>query len=195
MSSEGSAVVRLESAQAVVRDHFLGWQCRLRQLAVRQDEGRPSEGMRPVVALGEQPLARIVVLINKRPEVSATAEFRHMVRRTHDPKDRRDAALKFLASTYYQHPGEFSDRPTALFGPGSALAERLLAAGRCRLVFEQFRQRYDIPVAIERLSKGHPDHEATLWHNSLFNPAIPAEAAVLAFTPDWAAAEADPPAF
>ncbi len=31
----GATVVRLEAAQAALRDRFLGWQCRLRQMAVR----------------------------------------------------------------------------------------------------------------------------------------------------------------
>ena len=30
-----------------IRDHFLGWQCRIRQIAMRQEGGRPSPGMRP----------------------------------------------------------------------------------------------------------------------------------------------------
>jgi len=33
-----------------LRDQFVGWQCRLRQLAVRQDGGRPSAGMKPRVS-------------------------------------------------------------------------------------------------------------------------------------------------
>ena len=32
-----------------LRDHFLAWQCRIRQIAMRQDGGRPSPGMRPRV--------------------------------------------------------------------------------------------------------------------------------------------------
>ncbi|MCH7795324.1 MAG: hypothetical protein IH900_09330, partial [Proteobacteria bacterium] len=46
-------VVRPEAAQAALRDHFLGWQCRLRQMAVRQAGGRPTSGMRPEVRLAE----------------------------------------------------------------------------------------------------------------------------------------------
>ena len=51
MSEQTSAeIVRLPPAQAVIRDHFLGWQCRVRQLAMRQAGGRPTSGMRPEVA-------------------------------------------------------------------------------------------------------------------------------------------------
>jgi hypothetical protein len=31
--------------------------------------------------------------------------------------------------------------------------------------------------------------EAALWHNRLFNPALPDQATVLLFAPKWAAAE------
>jgi hypothetical protein len=41
------------TAEAALRDHFLGWQCRIRQYAVRHGGGRPSSGMRPSVSLWE----------------------------------------------------------------------------------------------------------------------------------------------
>ena len=49
--TESGQVVRLEAAEAALRDHFLGWQCRLRQLAVREAGGRPTSGMRPELRL------------------------------------------------------------------------------------------------------------------------------------------------
>ena len=33
-----------------LQQRFLGWQCRLRQIAMRQGEGQPSDGMQPRVA-------------------------------------------------------------------------------------------------------------------------------------------------
>ncbi len=44
----GGTLVRLEAVQAALRDHFLGWQCRLRQMAVRDAGGRPTSGLRPL---------------------------------------------------------------------------------------------------------------------------------------------------
>ncbi len=35
------------SAEYEIRDNFLGWQCRIRQHAMRRDGGRPCAGMRP----------------------------------------------------------------------------------------------------------------------------------------------------
>ena len=196
MSEETSAeVVRLDPARKALRDHFLGWQCRLRQYAIRQAGGRPTTGMRPHVVLGEdgEDLGPITVLIVKRDPHEVTAQFRHMVRKTHDPAQRYDSAIKFLAAAYYQRPREFSDRMTALFGAGSALADRLIAEGRCRLDFEQYSQRYAIPCELRSLAEDDPLFQATYWHNGLFNPALPGAVRVLAFTPDWATADADPP--
>ena len=186
-------IVRLDPAQEVFRDHFLGWQCRIRQYAVRSAGGRPTAGMRPRVLVGDDDLGPITVLIVKRDPAETTAQFRHMVRKTHDPAERYQGALKVLAAAYYQRPREFSDEMTALFGTGSALAERLLAAGRCRLDFAQYTQRYTIPCGLRTLPEGDPAYQATYWHNGLFNAALPGEVRVLAFTPDWAAADADPP--
>ncbi len=190
----GATVVRLEAAQAALRDRFLGWQCRLRQMAVRQAGGRPTSGMRPEVRLAEAdtPLGAITTLIVRREPREATAQFRHLVRKTQDPAERYDAALKTLAAAYYQRPQEFSDELTALFGPAPGLADQLLAAGRCVLDFEQYSQRYRLPCAARNLAEDEPAFQAPYWHNALFNPALPGGLRVLGFQPDWARAEAEP---
>jgi hypothetical protein len=187
-------VVRLEAAQAALRDHFLGWQCRLRQMAVRHAGGRPTSGMRPDLRLegAEQALGPITVLILRKDPREATAQFRHLVRKTQDPAERHDAALKTLAAAYYQRPREFSDELTALFGPASDIADRLLESGRCVLEFEQYSQRYRLPCAARGLAEDDPAYQATYWHNALFNPALPGGVRVLGFRPEWARAEADP---
>jgi len=187
-----SDVVRLAAAQAALRDHFLGWQCRIRQLAVRQADGRPTTGMSPRLLLDDAEAGRIVVLIVK-PDPDVTAQFRYMVRKTHDPAERRDGALKYLAAAYYQRPQEFSDELTALFGPASEAADRLVSDARCRLQFEQYRQRYDLPCAARALTEDDPAYQATYWHNALFNPALPPGVRIIGLQPDWARAEADPP--
>ncbi len=51
-----------------------------------------------------------------------------------------------------------------------------------------------IPCAVHDLEENDPAWQATFWHNTMFNPNIPGGIRILAFTPDWAAAEADPPA-
>ncbi len=190
----GGMAVRLEAVQAALRDHFLGWQCRLRQMAVRRAGGRPTSGMRPEVRLegAAEALGRITLLILPKAPEQATAEFRHMVRKTQDPAERHDAALGKLAAAYYQRPQEFSDELTALFGPASDIAGRLLTAGRCVLAFDQYSQRYRLPCAVRGLAEDDPAYQATYWHNALFNPTLPGGVRVLAFQPDWTRAEAEP---
>ena len=193
--SEQGMVVRLESAQAALRDHFLGWQCRLRQKAMRQGGGQPSEGMRPILVLPDDPANgfEVTVLIVPRESETVTAQFRHMARKTHDPSERYQAAIKLLASAHYQQARDFSDELTALFGPESKLAARLVKSGVCALRFEQYSQRYVLPCRVRPLAESDPAWQATYWHNSLFNREIPAGIAILGFQPDWATAKADPP--
>jgi len=191
----GRNIVRLAPAPDDIRDGFLGWQCRIRQLSVRRAGGRPSSGMCPEVALSpEDPaLGRIVVLVVKKDPEEITAEFRHMYKRTHDPADRYDAALRYLAAGYYQRPAGFSEEMTALFGADSTLAERLVRARRCLLDFEQYTQRYRLPCRVRDIPDTDPAFDATYWHNSLFNPAIPGGIRILGFRPDWTLADSDPP--
>ena len=186
-------VVRLEAAQEALARHFVGWQCRLRQLAVREAEGRPTAGMRPKLSLREDgPSVEINTLLIHRDPSVMTPEFRHMVRKTQDPAERLKNALKLLAAAYYQHPEDFSDELTALFRPDSDIAGQVLQAERCILEFEQYNQNYRLPCDVQRLTEPDPRYQVTFWHNSLFNPRIPAGAQILAFKPDWALAEADP---
>lgn len=188
-----SNVMQPESELERLRDSFLGWQCRIRQHAVRQAGGRPSSAMCPQVSVDEEPLARIIVVMNKTEPEEITAEFRHIVRRTQDPRDRYDAAIRLLSAYYYQKAHTFSDELTAVFGLDSALARRLLSARCCELEFEQYNQRWRLPCRASRLQEDDLAYQATYWHNSLFNPAFPGAVQILAFTPDWSGAEADPP--
>ena len=116
-----------------------------------------------------------------------------MARRTHDPAQRREDALKFLAERYYQTAREFSDTLTASFPPDSAIAATLLAHRECRLDFEQFSQRYRVSCTVRRLSRNNPLREATFWHNLLFNPRLPADCTILGFEPDWPRSDSEPP--
>ena len=188
----GANVVRLDSANEELRDRFLRWQCRIRQIAMRRHDGRPTSGMTPLVSGPAGPAARVVTVLSKRPEHSVTMELRHLARRTHDPAERREHALKLLAERHYQAAREFSDTLTASFPPDSRTAARLLEGRECRLDFEQFSQRYRVHCAVRRLSEHNPIREATFWHNLLFNPRLPADCIILGFEPDWGRSESHP---
>jgi hypothetical protein len=188
MPRKPNNVVLTRAAAELLRAEFIGWQCRLRQLAARQDGGRPSAGMRPRVATlaGDEIAPAVVVLITEIESENSTQQFRFQYLRTQDPNERYDKALEFLQGPYFQQPATFSDVLTALFAQGSGVAATLLEHRHCVLEFGQFSQSYRIPCAVTRLPPMHPRHQATYWHNRLFNEHLPAGVEVLAFTPDWA---------
>ncbi len=161
---------------------------------MRQDEGRPSPGMRPRVLAGdgrEISAAMTVLLVPSAPEES-TDFFRFQSLKTRDPKQTYEKGLEYLQATHFQHPKNFSDDLTALFNTGAPLAEDLLAMGGCVLEFDQFSQRYGLPCTVRLLAQGDPAFEATYWHNRIFNPAMPGDVTVLALHPDWTSAQAEP---
>lgn len=178
-------IVRMKSADDRLCLAFFGWQCRLRQLAVREGEARPTAGMRPNLTVAGQDAGEItVVIIPAEPEES-TQEFRHIVRRTQDPRERYQAALRYLQSSHFQDPAHFDDRLTALFGVEAELPNLVSGRSDCVLAFEQFSQRYRLPCSAERLDVEDPAFQATYWHNALFNPSLPALVQVLSFKPNW----------
>ena len=182
----------LSDRALAIRNHFLAWQCRQRQFAVRHDGGRPTGAMRPRILVNGESLAQIIVVFNKLDTESITAEFRYMVLRTQDPADRYTAALKKLAESYYQRPQEFSDCLTALFSAKSKLVDQLLTIKQCELEFDFQQQYYRIPYRVENLPEHHSNYQVTYWHNRLFNPAMPSGVQVLSFIPDWEETKADP---
>ena len=184
----------LKTPTEELHDHFIGWQCRIRQVAMRQDGGRPSPGMRPRVLTttgGVMAKALTVLIVPKEPEES-TAFFRFQVRKSLDPMLVYERGLAFLQAEHFQRPADFSDRLTSLLPADSPIAASLLDEGACSLEFDQFRQFFRLPCAVFALEEGDPAREATIWHNRIFNPASAGIVQVLAFRPDWACAEARP---
>lgn len=182
----------LSDAQEALRDGFLAWQCRVRQLAVRETLGRPSAAMRPRIldARGEEIAPAITVLLHKEPIDETVKLFAFQAKKTQDPIERYEKILEHLAGNYYQNARDFDDRLTALFGPGSALADRLIKLKSCLLSFEEYAQGYRLPCRVRELEAAHPTYQASYWHNFLFNPNLPAGVRVLSFQPDWRRAEA-----
>jgi hypothetical protein len=174
-----------------LRTDFMAWQCRIRQIAMRQDGGRPSPGMRPrVLDIREHELApALTVLIVPRDPVESADFFRFQVLKTADPRDLYERALAYLQADYFQQPSAFGDVMTAVLPSRSELAAKLVHDGRCSLVFEQFSQRYRLQCVVFETEPGEAIRDATLWHNRLFNPSLPDDVAVLGFRPDWKSAE------
>jgi hypothetical protein len=173
-----------------LRETFLAWQCRIRQIAMRQAGGRPSPGMRPRLLdrSGEELAPALTVLLLPRDPSESTAFFRFQVMRSADPHDVYERALRFLQADFFQRPEEFSDLLLAVLPEESAIAAILDADGACRLEFEQFGQGWSLPASAHLLEADDPAREAAIWHNRLFNPALPETVHVVAFKPDWTSA-------
>lgn len=185
-------VVRHQTAASALREHFLKWQCKVRQNAVRKNAGKPSASMCSSVVVDHVTLIQVIFLINKHQHYSTVPEFRHMVLRTNDPKKRYDSGLEFLAAEYYQDKEEFTDHLTALFGPREPLVSYLDKHRTCTLEFNQTRQYFSLPCEVNNLDSTSYLYQATYWHNQLFNPFMPPGIQVVAFKPDWSLAVAEP---
>jgi hypothetical protein len=160
---------------------------------MRQDGGRPSPGMRPRLLdqVGRNMVPGLTVLMIPRDPSESTAFFRFQVMRSADPRELYERALGFLQADYFQQPASFSDQLLAILPEGSEIAAALTAQGRCILAFEQFSQAYRLPCAVSALQPGNAARDAAIWHNRLFNPALPETVHVVAFQPDWTSAKAE----
>lgn len=174
-----------------IKDRFLDWQCQLRQTAMRTNGGRPSEGMSPRVLddTGGACIPALTVLLAPKAPEESTAFFRFQVMKSTDPRETYEKSLRYLQSEYYQDPKQFSDRLLATLAGDSALLDALKASGRCVLDFQQGRHSFRLPCKVKVLKDGHANRVAAIWHNRIFNPALPDSAKVLTFKPDWDKAE------
>jgi hypothetical protein len=135
--------------------------------------------------------ALTVLLVPKDPEES-TAFFRFQAMKSPDPRETYERALTYLQAEYFQDPKAFGDRLLATLPAETPLAETLLAAKRCVLAFAQGRYGFRLPCKVKVLKVGDADREAAMWHNRVFNSALPETLHVVAFKPDWASARAEP---
>lgn len=183
-----------KSSRKILRDGFLAWQCQVRQAAMREDGGRPSPGMRPRLlddAGAELAPALTVLLMPKQPAEN-TAFFRYQVMKYSDPREIYEKSLSYLQADYFQEPKAFSDTLVATLPENAPLADTLMAVKKCVLVFAQGRLGYRLPCKVKALKTGDAHREAVIWHNRAFNPGLPETVHILAFEPDWAAAQAEP---
>ncbi|MDG1177771.1 MAG: hypothetical protein P8L36_14435 [SAR324 cluster bacterium] len=180
-----------------LQDHFLGWQCRVREYAMRNNEGRPTPGMCPTVFLesGEQVVSALkLVLVPAQPQESIQ-QLRFMSKKTYDPQERYKKAMQLLSSTFYQHIEDFSGLMTGLFPNDSNIAKLLQKEKRSVLKFDYQQQSFSILCSVEEFSKDKEDYEFTYWHNILFNPYLSPEVKVIGFEPDWSKSSANPSHF
>jgi len=177
-----------------LRDTFMRWQCRVRQIAMRQNLGRPDDASSPMVHLASERSLRgpIITVLCKSPAYSKTPELRHIYKHTNEPAQRREKALQLLSETYYQKHAEFSDMLTATFAPKSEFAIALEKAALCQLKFDAYGQQFELVCVITRLCNTHPNYLATWWHNIIFNPNLNPHSIILGFVPNWEISSAAP---
>ncbi|MGE3831136.1 MAG: hypothetical protein AB7F76_09100 [Parvibaculaceae bacterium] len=181
-------------SDSALKMSFLGWQCRIRQMAMRDHGGMPMPATQPSVSSrkGELLMPEMTILLVPLAPRESTAFFRFQIQKTHDERQIFDAGVKYLGGGYYQDPEAFSDEMTAVFAANSPTAAGLVKARTVLLDFGQFAQSYRMFCTVRRLPPRSVAREATLWHNRLFNPALPNNAEVLGFKPDWKNAAAHP---
>ena len=176
------------------RTLFMKWQCQIRQMSIRQMEGKPDSAIMPSLILSEskENLGKIITLINKSTDYDVTPEMKHMAKKTNDSSQVRQDALKFFAEAYYQKPKTFSDILTATFLPNSYGAAKIYGEKNCILQFDAYAQSFELKCKVWRLSKHHQLYQATWWHNKLFNPSLHPDTEVLGFEADWESSTANP---
>ena len=169
------------------QEKFVKFQCRARQMIMRDNFGKPDDSIMPNLYLDKQkePICKIITLIHKLPEFSLLTELKHIAKKTNDPSQIREQAIRLLSSSYYQKNKEFSDILTATFTPESEIAKTLIEKGVCRLLFEAFSHRFDVKFNVIQLEKSEFLYHSTISHNQLFNINIHPETIVLSFCPKW----------
>ena len=184
-SAERNALT--ENDRLPIQNYFIGWQCRVRELALRSEEGRPNGGMRPQIILKNGKVvfsAATLLIIPDQPDQSIR-QFRFMALKTQDPKERYTKALQLLAARFYQNAEDFSGAMSGIFSRTSEEVKALVKHQYCVMEFDYQQQTFKIPCHVSASPKNEPVYEFTYWHNYLFNPNLSPEVTVLHFKPDW----------
>ena len=192
VSAEGNLLN--ENDRVPIQNYFIGWQCRVRELALRSEEGRPNRGMRPKITLKNGNVvfpAATLLIIPEHPD-QIIRQFRFMALKTQDPKERYTKALQLLAARFYQKTEDFSGAMAGIFSRFSDEVMALEKDGYCIIEFDYQQQAFKIPCNVSESPKNDQVHEFTYWHNYLFNPNLSPEVTVLHFKPDWYKAVSEP---
>ena len=176
-----------ENNRLPIQNYFIGWQCRVREFALRNEEGRPNEGMRPQIELknGEVVFPAATLLIIPNHPDQTIRLFRFMALKTQDPKERYNKALQLLAAKFYQNAEDFSGAMSGIFSRFSEEVKALEKDQSCIIEFDYQQQAFKIPCHVSASPKNESVHEFTYWHNYLFNPNLSPEVKVVHFKPDW----------
>ncbi len=177
-----------------LRDDFLAWQCRIRQIAMRQDGGRPSPGMRPRVldASGREVAARLTVLLVPKDPEEATSFFRFQAGKSHDAREIYERALAYFQADYFQTPATFSDQLLAVLPAAPSPRPRWSPEQDACSSSSNSARPTVCRAAFPRSNQGTRPAMPRFGITACSIPLCPTTVHVVAFQPDWASARANP---
>ena len=170
-----------------IKNTFMKWQCRVRQIIMRNNYGKPDASIMPNVFLNHDKinLGKIITVLSKDIPFSKLPEMKHISKVNFDLSKRREKAIQLFSEYYYQNYKEFSPVLTATFQPDSLGAKKIIKSTVCSLVFEAYNHNFKLDCEVELLRKEDPLYQATWWHNSLFNSSLHPDTLILAFNVNW----------
>ncbi len=166
-------------------DAFVYWQCQIRKFSVRNLEARPTSGIRPELIIDGNSIGVITTLLVPEFPDDDTSHLKHAYQKTFDPKLRRENALKYLQSEFYQFPHRFNGELTALAAKGANWVKRVANEQRIELHFDQDSSRWKLSCESELLTTDDQRWQFTLAHNQLFNHTLTTNVDVILFKPLW----------
>ena len=177
-----------------IQKYFIGWQCRVREYVLRNNNGRPNFAISPrVLSLGFEELSpSIILLLIPKNKNDIVKHLHFIAKKTNDPNERFKKAIQFLSSTFFQKTDDFEGDLTGLFPKTSFTASKIKKHKKCFLDFFYQKQYFRISCSVKELKKDDMDYQFTFWHNFLFNSNLSPESRVLTFRPNWSDSIANP---
>ena len=170
-----------------IKNSFMKWQCRVRQIIMRDNYGKPDASIMPDVLLNQDKinLGKIITVLSKDIPFSKLPEMKHISKVNFDLSKRREKAIQLFSEYYYQSYKEFSPVLTATFQPDSSGIRKIIKSKICSLVFGAYNHNFKLDCEVKLLRKVDPLYQATWWHNSLFNSNLHPDTLILAFNVNW----------
>jgi hypothetical protein len=164
---------------------FVYWQCQIRKHSARELEYKPTSGICPELFLDDNSLGHVITLLVPNSPAHDVSHLQHVYNKTFDPKKRREGALKYLQSEFYQVTTEFEGELTVLAAKKAAWVDKAIRATAVKMVFEQNSKHWQVPCNVRKLTQVDMRWQFTLAHNQLFNHALTTDIQVLLFEPLW----------
>ena len=168
---------------------FVYWQCQIRKHSARELEYKPTSGIYPELFLDDASLGHVITLLVPNSPSDDISHLQHVYNKTYDPKKRREDALKYLQSEFYQVTAAFDGELTVLAAKKAAWVDKVFSATIVKLIFEQNSKQWQVPCSVKILNHDDERWQFTLAHNQLFNHTLTTDIQVLLFEPQWESVE------